>query len=58
MTDQEQMVLDCEQRESRLSDWDRNFIDSIGKRLADGFSLTPKQAETLEAVWERATARG
>ena len=58
LTEQEQMVEDCEQRESRLSDWERAFIDSIGNQLRDGRTLTAKQAETLDSIWERATARG
>lgn len=52
------MVEDCEKRESRLSDWDRGFIDSISKQLGDGRSLTKKQADALDDVWERATAKG
>ena len=53
-----QLIEDCEKRESRLSEWDREFIDSIKKRLADGNPLTPKQIEKLDEIWERATARG
>jgi hypothetical protein len=52
------MAEDCEARESRLSEWDASFIDSIKRQLIDGRSLTKKQAETLDAIWERATARG
>ncbi len=58
MTEHEQMVADCEARESRLSDWDRTFVDSIGRQMAAGRTLTPKQVETLDAIWERATANG
>lgn len=58
MTEHEQMVEDCEQREDRLSDWERSFVDSVGKQLRDGRTLTAKQAEALDAIWERATARG
>jgi len=49
------MVNDCEKRESRLTDWERGFIDSIKHRLQDGGGLTPKQAETLDGIWERVT---
>lgn len=58
MTEHEQMVEDCEARESRLSDWERGFIDSIGKQLRDGRSLSEKQVARLDDIWERATARG
>ena len=49
------MVEDCEKRESRLSDWERGFIDSISDSLSEGRTLTPRQAETLDAIWERVT---
>jgi len=52
------MIEDCEARESRLSEWDASFIDSIKRQIVDGRSLSKKQAETLDEVWERATARG
>lgn len=49
------MVTDCENRESKLSDWERGFIDSIGRQLAAGRSLSEKQIETLDKIWERIT---
>lgn len=58
MTDRDehaQMIEDCENRESKLSDWERSFIDSISKQMADGRTLTEKQAERLDAIWERVT---
>lgn len=58
MSEHLQMIDDCEARESRLTEWQRDFIDSISMRVARGESLTPKQAETLESIWERATAKG
>lgn len=60
MTDDDplQLIADCEARESRLSDWERGFIDSIRHQLEQGRTLTRKQADTLDDIWERATARG
>lgn len=61
MSDREdhlQLIEDCETREDRLSDWERGFIDSIKSQLEAGKTLTEKQVETLEATWERATAKG
>jgi hypothetical protein len=49
------MIEDCEKRESKLSDWERSFIDSISMQLSNGGALTEKQAETLDAIWERIT---
>ena len=50
-----QMVKDCEDRESKLSDWERTFIDSISSRLDKGFALSESQAERLDEIWERVT---
>jgi len=49
-----QMINDCEKRESRLSEWEQGFIDSISRRD----SLTSKQIDALERVWEKATEEG
>lgn len=56
MTEHEQMVDDCENREERLTEWERGFIDSIGKVLREGGTLTERQAETLDRIWERVTS--
>lgn len=53
-----QMIADCEARESRLSEWDAEFIDSIRRQLERGRALTERQDETLERIWNKATERG
>lgn len=53
-----QLVSDCEKRESRLTEWERGFIQSIRELLENGIPLSPKQSEVLDQVWERATERG
>lgn len=58
MNEHEQMVADCEAREERLSDWEREFIDSLSNQINKGRSLTDRQAEKLESIWDRATERG
>ena len=60
MTDPDAAILiaDCEARESRLSEWEATFIDSIKAQIIDGRGLTKSQAETLDAIWEKATAKG
>lgn len=53
MTDDEaQMIKDCEARESKLSDWEREFVDSVSRRN----TLTEKQSATLERIWDRVTS--
>lgn len=49
------MVEDCEKRESKLTDWERTFIDSIARQLEQSRALSEKQAETLDKIWERVT---
>ena len=51
-----QMLADCENRESKLSDWERTFVDSLGQQIGRGRMPTAKQIETLDTIWERVTA--
>ena len=37
----------------RLSEWEEEFARSLLQRLDGGPPLTPKQAETLERVFDR-----
>lgn len=57
-TEQMTLIEDCEARESRLSEWERTFIDSVKNVLASGGSLSKKQDERLNEIWDAATARG
>lgn len=52
------MIEDCEKRESRLTEWEVEFIDSIRSQLENARPLTEKQTETLDRIWDRVTARG
>lgn len=54
----DQLIEDCDNRESRLGDWVRSFIDSIKHQRGEGRTLTEKQAATLESIWEKATEKG
>lgn len=49
------MVEDCEKRESSLTEWEVEFIDSIRHRLEREQPLSAKQTEILEKIWDRAT---
>ena len=52
------LLEDCEKREERLSDFERSFVDSLGRQLDEGRRPTQRQIEMLDEIWERATARG
>lgn len=52
------MLDDCEERESRLTDWERGFVDSLRIQLEHDRRPSAKQIETLDNIWERATAHG
>ncbi len=52
------MIEDCEKRDTRLTDWEQQFIDSLGSQLAQGRRPSPKQIEVLDRIWEKATERG
>jgi len=49
------MLADIEQRESKLSDWERSFVDDISTKLGRGGSLTSGQDNKLQQIWERIT---
>ena len=51
-------ISDCRKRERMLSAWDADFLDSIEERLNENRTLTPKQIEKLDEIWEKATSRG
>ena len=52
------LLDDCEKREGRLTDWERGFVDSLRRQIEAGRRPSPKQIETLDSTWERATKRG
>lgn len=54
----QQQIEDCENREGRLDDWQRGFVDSVKKQLADGRGLSPKQEAKLDEIWESVTKDG
>lgn len=50
------MIDDCQARESALTGWETNFIQSLSEQLDKGRVLTSKQMEKLSDVWERVTS--
>ncbi len=52
------LIEDCEKRDENLSDWELSFVDSVKRQIENGRRPTPKQIDTLDSVWEKATKRG
>lgn len=57
-TEQGQLIEDCETRESRLSHWEAQFIDSIKRQLEAGRDLSDKQSDLLDSIWTKVTELG
>jgi hypothetical protein len=57
-TEQQQMIADCSARTARLTLFDLELLVSLKTELDRGTELSPKLAEALEDIWQRATARG
>jgi len=51
-------IEDCEKREERLSEWERDFIQSLREQIEGNRAPTPRQVEVLDRVWEKVTKRG
>lgn len=49
------MVEDCENRESKLTEWERGFVDDMKHILGKGGGLNVSQASKLDEIWERVT---
>ena len=50
-----EMIGDCIARESKLSDWEREFIQSINEQTCKNRSLTEKQEAILDRIWTHVT---
>jgi len=53
--DLEIMLTDIINRESKLSDWETNFIDSISLKIEAKAGISEKQDETFTRIWHRVT---
>jgi hypothetical protein len=49
------MIEDCEKRQSKLSEWEEGFIQSLREWIEAGKVPTPKQTEKLDNIWDRVT---
>ena len=46
-----ELLDDCEQREDRLTDWERGFVDSLRSQLEKDRRPSAKQVDTLDAKY-------
>jgi hypothetical protein len=53
-----EMLDDCESRDDNMNDWESGFCESIRAQLDNGRSLSSRQIEMLEKIWDRLTERG
>lgn len=58
MTEQDQMINDCINRQSRLSPKEVSFIATIMLIKDNNQALSYEQAITLDDLWERITEQG
>ena len=58
LDDYRTMIDDCSDRESQMSEWECGFIESLDEQLYDTKSLSTKQIDVLNRIWEKVTKRG
>jgi hypothetical protein len=51
----DQLIADCERRDDKLSEWEQGFIQSVRELFDRRGSLSDKQLETLNNIWEKIT---
>lgn len=49
------MLDDCMKRESRMTEWEQSFCDSLSMQISAGRIPTARQIETLDRIWEKVT---
>lgn len=52
------MIDDCMKRESRMTPWECDFIQSISEYRDGGGFLSNKQIDILNEIWDRVTEAG
>jgi hypothetical protein len=53
--DVETLLEDIEKREGKLTDWERQFVDSVSVQLGRGHFLSDRQVAIVNQIWERVT---
>ncbi len=52
--DEAQEIIDfCSPHESALSAWERDFLDDIEDKLADGYEPTERQSTKLDEIYDK-----
>ena len=49
------MIEDCLKRDSKMSTWECEFMESIKEQLISRGSLSEKQLDRLNEIWEKVT---
>ena len=49
---QDAMITECMETESKLSKWEKDFIQSIREQFDEGRFLTERQLARLEEIYE------
>ena len=44
-----------ESQESKLSEWERNFVQSLQEQIGKGRKLSMKQRDVLGNIWDKLT---
>ena len=52
------MIWDCQNRDKKLNEWERWFIDSIHEQFGKTGWLSSRQIDKLNLIWERVTMEG
>lgn len=51
-----EMIQDCENREDQMSEWERDFIQSLSEQFSRKGSISPRQEEILDKIWDKLTS--
>jgi len=52
------LVSDCEARDSRMSQWEQEFIADMRERIDNDHTITRPMYDKINQIWEKVTARG
>ena len=61
LSEYKEMIDDClatKSREDRLTEWEAEFLDSVETQMVSKNTISQKQIDVLERIWEKVTSRG